>query len=164
MLSRVVMKMMATETGRCLIWSPTLEVLHCSCKKDFQIFRCIQYARREAGMDVPQNLSELPSSLAEKPIAAPSPTATPSLERLKAQCNALHGKVRHYRERLPACESKLVAELKSVQTKVAELKKFINAILDCDWCLKGKLARIMLLRLIKLQIQFVALALINLSW
>lgn len=43
--------------------------------------------------------------------------STPNLKRLKAQCNALREEVGHLRERLSACESKLVADLNKIKVK-----------------------------------------------
>lgn len=101
--------------------------------------RCIQQARWEARVEVPQNLLELLSSLAKWPISAPSQVITAIVEPLKAQHIALHEKVGRSRERLIAHESKLFSKLNNAETKAAELKTSLYGSVARVRCLEGGL-------------------------
>lgn len=105
-------------------------------------FHCIQRARRDSGAEVPQNLLEMLSSLAEKPIPAPSEENIPDLERLEAPQNTLCEEVRRSWERLSALESELVAELNIVKAKTAELEPSLDGCAARVCSLEGEQAHL----------------------
>lgn len=81
-----------------------------------------------------QNLLELMSRLAEKPIFTSSTETTSSLEHLEAQHNVLCDEAERSWERVYACEKKSATDLSTVEAKAANLKTSLNASAACVCC------------------------------
>lgn len=71
------------------LWSNANGTFVGRAKKMHKLLRCIQPARRGAGVRIPQNLLKLLNSLAKEPIAEPTLAIAINWKCLEAQHNAL---------------------------------------------------------------------------